>query len=73
MRSLTFRFATPDDIPLLADANAQLIDDEGYEWKLSRDALASRWNYVLRGNRDALGFWKALGFAEYAVLMELRP
>jgi hypothetical protein len=27
---------------------------------------------ILCGNPDALGFWRALGFKEYAVTMELR-
>ncbi len=139
---MTFRFAGPRDVSLLAEANAELLEDERHELKLSREKLVERWSDwiageyravlfedddsnplayalfrpaergvhlrqffvwrgsrgkgvgraafqlllsevwppgtrvqldVLCGNEAAFGFWRALGFRDYAVTMERRP
>jgi hypothetical protein len=53
---MTFRFATATDIPLLAAANAQLLEDERHERRLSHEKLIERWKEWIPGDYRAVLF-----------------
>ena len=54
--TLTHRFATEADFPLLAGLNAQLVEDEGHHRRWSQEQLAGMWHEWLRQRYYALLF-----------------
>jgi GNAT superfamily N-acetyltransferase len=53
---MTFRFADARDVPLLAEANARLLEDERHEMRLSSEELVERWSKWLAGEYRAVLF-----------------
>jgi hypothetical protein len=53
---IKYRFATQSDVPLLAKMSQKLI-------RIRTD--------VLVGNKIGIDFWKAVGFQEYCITMEM--
>ena len=53
---MTFRAATPDDCPLLAKLNHQLIQDEGHRNKMTAPELEQRMRGWLSGEYRAVVF-----------------
>jgi GNAT superfamily N-acetyltransferase len=54
--TMTFRPATPDDCPLLAELNHQLIQDEGHRNKMTAPELEQRLRGWLSGEYRAVIF-----------------
>lgn len=65
--SLTWRLATPEDSPTLAEWNAGLIQDEGHRNAMTVSALAQRMQAWLRQDYRAVIFAAADGPVGYAL------
>jgi GNAT superfamily N-acetyltransferase len=64
---LRFRFATPEDAPMLAKLNAQLIRDEGHRSELALPQLEQRMVDWLRGEYRVVVFEGVPGVVGYAL------
>jgi GNAT superfamily N-acetyltransferase len=64
---LTHRLATPADIPLLADLNRQLVEDERDPRVFSLDELVTFWEKWLASDYQAVIFEQAGETAAYAL------
>ncbi|MCX7044384.1 MAG: GNAT family N-acetyltransferase [Candidatus Sumerlaeota bacterium] len=67
---LTFRFATQDDILLLAEMNHQLICDEGHRNRMTVPELAERMHNWLAGEYRAVIFEEDGEIAAYVLFRE---
>ena len=68
MIDLKYKFATQDDVPLLAEMNQQLIRDEGHRNKMTLSQLQERMSGWLQEEYTAVIFSKeseAIGYALY--------
>lgn len=67
---MEYRFATPDDVPLLAAMNRQLVEDEQHRNRIKPDAwFEDRMRTFLAGKYTAVLFeidHQAVGYALYA-------
>jgi GNAT superfamily N-acetyltransferase len=67
---MTFRPATPDDCPLLAGLNHQLIQDEGHRNKMTAPELEHRLRGWLSGEYRAVVFEDAGEVVAYGLYRE---
>ena len=67
---MTFRVATPDDCPLLAKLNHQLIQDEGHRNKMTAPELEQRMRGWLSGEYRAVIFEDANEVVAYGLFRE---
>ncbi|MHC4636278.1 MAG: GNAT family N-acetyltransferase [Planctomycetota bacterium] len=68
MNDLEYRFATQEDVPLLAEMNQSLICDEGHRNKMTLPQLHERMSDWLQGEYTAVIFNEgpeAIGYALY--------
>ncbi len=68
MNDLEYRFATQEDVLLLAEMNQQLIRDEGHRNEMTLPQLQERMSRWLRGKYTAVVFSKGpetVGYALY--------
>ena len=68
MNDLEYKFATQEDVPLLAEMNQQLIRDEGHRNKMTLPQLHERMLGWLQGEYTAVIFSKGpetVGYALY--------
>ncbi len=68
MNDLEYRFATQEDVPLLAEMNQQLIRDEGHRNKMTLPQLKERMSGWLQGEYTTVIFSdgpEAVGYALY--------
>ena len=66
--NLKYRYATTEDVPLLAEMNQQLIRDEGHRNKMTLPQLRQRMSGWLQGEYKAVIFSTgpdAIGYALY--------
>ncbi len=67
MNDLQCRFATQEDVPLLAEMNQQLIRDEGHRNKMTLPQLQERMSGWLQGEYKAVIFNEGLDAVGYAL------
>lgn len=67
---MTFRFATSDDCPLLAEWNHQVIQDEGHRNRMTPLELEQRMMRWLGGEYQAVIFEQDSGPVAYALFRE---
>jgi GNAT superfamily N-acetyltransferase len=65
--TMRYRFATAADVPLLAEMNRQLIQDEGHRNRMSLAELEQRMNGWLKGEYKAVLFENDGGAVGYAL------
>ena len=75
MTKLRCRTASVSDCAALANWNHQLIRDEGHRTPMTFWSDETRLTVdVLVGNEVAISFWRALGYEDYALTLEItRP
>ena len=67
---MTYRHATTDDCPLLAELNHQLIRDEGHRNRMTVPELEQRMSGWLAGEYKGIVFEDAGGVVAYALFRE---
>ncbi len=67
MNDLEYRFATQEDVPLLAEMNQQLIRDEGHRNKMALPELQDRMSGWLQGKYTAVIFSRGSETVGYAL------
>ena len=67
MNNLEYRFATQEDVPLLAEMNQQLIRDEGHRNKMTLPQLQERMSGWLQGEYTAVIFSEGPDTVGYAL------
>ena len=68
---MRYRFATLDDVPILAGLNRQLVEDEGHRNRLKSDAwFEERMRGFLTGGYQAVMFEQAGETLAYALYVD---